>query len=211
MKQQVLAFIPARENSKRIPNKNTKNFLGKPLIAYTIEHAIKSLLIDRTIVCTESKKIANIAKKYKAEVPFLRPKKLAADNSDVDDSIRYTLKWLKDNENYVPDYFVILQPTSPLREIDDIKRCFNLMKNTNATTVLTVAPTHPKLYHLSKNNDTILVNGSEKKTINHPTLEKSISFKWLCCVCCKHKSILKRRPYNYQKNQGSCNAKVAFG
>jgi len=187
----VLAIIPARAGSKRIKNKNIKDFLGKPLIAYTIKHALKSLIIDRTLVCTESDKIAKIAKKHGAEVPFLRPKKLAQDNSDVDDSILYTLKWLKDNEGYEPDYFIILQATSPLRELDDIKKCFDLIKKTKATTVLTVSPTHPKLYNLSKANDAILVNGSEKKQSTTQLWEKAYLLNGCVVYVVNTKAFLK--------------------
>ncbi len=73
----ILAYIPARSGSTRIKNKNIKNFLGKPLIAYTIEQALACDFIDRIIVDTDSLKIAKIAEKYGAQVPFLRPKRLA--------------------------------------------------------------------------------------------------------------------------------------
>lgn len=161
---EVLSFIPARRDSKRIPQKNIRRFCGQPLLAYAIQQSLASPLIDRTIVSTESSEIADIARRYGAEVPWLRPKNLADDLSNVADSIRYTLAQLKKTEGYEPTHLVILQTTSPLRELDDIAKCFKLMKRTGATTVLTIAPTHPKLYHLSANNDLQLVNGSEKKS-----------------------------------------------
>ncbi|PJC40405.1 MAG: acylneuraminate cytidylyltransferase family protein [Parcubacteria group bacterium CG_4_9_14_0_2_um_filter_41_8] len=168
----VLSFIPARENSKRIPKKNIRMFCSKPLLSYVIKQSLDSPHINRTIVSTESPKIARVAKQYGAEVPFLRPKRLASDLSNVDDSIRYTLARLKKEEAYEPTHFVILQTTSPLREQSDIDQCFEVMKRTGATTVLTVSPTHPKLYHLSKRNDLILVNGSEKKQSTTQLWEK---------------------------------------
>lgn len=158
----VLACIPARAKSKRIPNKNLRDFCGKPLLAHTIEHALASPRINRTIVSTESEEIAAVAKQCGAEVPFLRPAELAEDISNVDDAIRYTLKKLKNDEDYEPTHLVILQATSPLRREKDIEACFAMMEKTGATTVLTVAPTHPKLYHLSPENDVELVNGSEE-------------------------------------------------
>lgn len=164
IKKEVLAFIPLRYNSKRIPNKNIRNFHGKPLLAYTIEQSLNCKLIGRTIVCTESESIAFIAKKFGAEVPFLRPKSMGADSSDVIHSLFYTLKKLEHEEGYKPTHVVILQSTSPLRVQKDIEDCFNLMDKTGATTVLTVAPTHPKFYYLGKSSELILVNGSEKKT-----------------------------------------------
>ncbi|MFH1325866.1 MAG: acylneuraminate cytidylyltransferase family protein [Candidatus Falkowbacteria bacterium] len=165
-KDTILAIIPARSGSKRIPNKNIRNFLGKPLIAHTIKQALSCDLIDRIIVDTDSPKIAKIAKKYKAEVPFLRPANLAKDNSQVVHSILNVLERLKKEENYVPTYIVILQTTSPLREMKDIEDCWKMIQSTNATTVLTVCSTHPRLYHLSRNNDFILVNGSESQSTN---------------------------------------------
>ncbi len=165
-KDTILVIIPARSGSKRIPNKNIRNFLGKPLIAYTIKQALACKLLDRVIVDTDSPKIAKIAKKYGAEVPWLRPDHLAQDNSQVVYSILNVLARLKKEEDYVPTYIMILQTTSPLREMKDIEDCWKMIQSTNATTVLTVCPTHPRLYHLSHNNDFILVNGSESQSTN---------------------------------------------
>lgn len=167
----ILAIIPARGGSKRISNKNIRNFLGKPLIAYTIKQGQSCSIINRLIVDTDSPKIAKVAKKYGAEVPFLRPKKLARDKSNVIDSIFYTLERLKKEEGYIPTHIMILQATSPLRVLEDIEACWKMMQKTDATTVLTVCPTHPKLYHLSPKNDIILVNGSEKHSNNTQTWE----------------------------------------
>lgn len=161
MNREVLAFIPARGESSRILCKNVRNFQGQPLLVYTIRHALNSPFIDRTIVSTDSPFIASLAKRYGAEVPFLRPKRLATSQSNVADAIRYTLERLKRDEGYEPTYFVILQATSPLRQAEDIEACFKLITKTNATTVLTVAPTHPKFYHLKSNRDLLLVNGRE--------------------------------------------------
>lgn len=168
-RQKILAYIPARSGSKRIHGKNIRNFCGKPLIALAIEQALSTSFIDRVLVDTDSFKIAKIAKKYGAEVPFLRPEYLATDSSNVIDSIFYFLNKLKKEEHYAPTHIMILQATSPLREKKDIEDCWKMMKKTNATTVLTVCPTHPKLYHLSPNNDIILVNGSEKHSNNTQT------------------------------------------
>ncbi len=169
----ILAIIPARSGSKRIPGKNIKNFLGKPLIAYTIKQALATTFIDRVVVDTDSEEIAEIAKKYKADVPFLRPDHLAQDSSNVIDSIFYTLEKLKEKEQYIPTHLMILQTTSPLREIKDIEDCWKMIQETNATTVLTVCPTHPKLYHLSPEKDIILVNGSEAQSNNTQTWERA--------------------------------------
>lgn len=166
MRPEVLAIIPARFGSKRIPLKNIKNFLGKPLIAYSIDQARKASCITRVIVDTDSPKIAAVAKKYGAEVPFLRPPALATDTAKVYDSIEQLLNKLKKSEGYVPDYIVILQTTSPLREVSDIEACWQMIKKTKATTVVTVCSTHPRLYHLGKKNELIPVNTAVGATTN---------------------------------------------
>lgn len=165
-KEKVLAYIPARGGSKRIPNKNIKNFLGLPLIAHAIKQALANKIIDRVVVDTDSKKIAKIALRYGAEVPFLRPPELATDTAKGIDSILYLLNRLKEEENYIPTHVIILQTTSPLREQEDIYRCWDLMEKTDATTVLTVCPTHPRLYHLNPEHDLIFVNKSDIKSTN---------------------------------------------
>ncbi len=164
--KKFLAVIPARGGSKRIPNKNIKLFNGKPLIFYTIKQALNSKLFDRIVVDTDNKKIAQIAKKYGAEVPFLRPKELSSDKSKVVDSIIYLLDRFKKEEDYEPTHVVILQTTSPLRETEDIKSCLSLINKTDATTVLTVCSTHPRLYYMDEKQNIILANGSEKQSTN---------------------------------------------
>ncbi len=192
-KKTILAIIPARSGSKRIPNKNIKKFLGKPLIAYTIKQALSSPLVDRVIVDTDSDEIGKIARHFGAEVPWLRPKKLASDKANVVDSILYTLKRLSAEEGYHPTHLMVLQTTSPLREQEDIEACWNLLKKTKATTVLTVAPTHPKLYHLSKYQDTILVNGSEKHSNNTQTWEPAYILNGCTVYIVEVKALLREK------------------
>lgn len=119
--KKILAIITARGNSKRLPGKNIKPFLGKPLIAWTIKEAKRSKYIDRVIVSTDSGKIAQISKKYGAEAPFMRPKRIASDTADSNSVIMHALSWIKKNEENSPyDYFILLQPTSPLRKAKHI-------------------------------------------------------------------------------------------
>ena len=165
-KKSILAIIPARSGSKRIANKNIRNFLGKPLIAYAIEQARACNFIDRIMVDTDSPQIAKIALKFGAEVPWLRPKRLAQDKSRIVDSVLYNLRRFKEQENYQPDYVIILQTTSPLREKKDILDCWRLMQKTKASTILTVSPTHPRLYYLGKKQNIILANGRESQSTN---------------------------------------------
>jgi len=165
-KDKILAIIPARAGSKRIPNKNIRNFFGKPLIAYAISQARKSPIIDRVIVDTDLPKIAKIAKKYGAEAPYLRPKHLAGDKAQVIEAILHLLNRLRKEEGYKPTHVMILQTTSPFREQKDINACWNLMLRTRADSVLTVAPTHPRLYYLDKKQNIVLANKRASKSSN---------------------------------------------
>lgn len=113
-RHEVLAIIPARGGSKGVPKKNIALLCGKPLIAYSIKAALASTLITRVIVSTEDEEIAAKAKACGAEVPFLRPRELAGDRSNLDDSFNYTLSKLQ-GEGYVPASVVYIFPTSPFR------------------------------------------------------------------------------------------------
>ena len=111
----IIAIIPARSTSKEVRNKNIVKIKGKELISYTICCALKSKLIDRVIVSTDSKKYAKIASQHGAEVPFLRPKNISLDKSTDITFFKHALDWLKENENILPKLFVHLRPTTPFR------------------------------------------------------------------------------------------------
>ena len=164
--EKVLAVIPARGGSKRIPNKNIRPFAGRPLIAHAIRQACAVSFIDRVVVDTDSERIARIARECGAEVPFLRPRRLATDSVSVNKAILHLLNRLKKEEGFEPDYVVLLQTTSPLREVRDIEACWKLMQKTRADTVLTVAPTHPRLYHLDRKQNLVLANKSAHTSTN---------------------------------------------
>lgn len=135
----VLGVITARGGSKGLPGKNIKPLLGKPLIAYAIEAAKASGVIDRLILSTDDVAIAEVAKKYGCEVPFMRPSELAQDNTPHLPVMQHAVKWLKDNDGYQPDYVVILQPTSPFRRPEHIKDAVDLILTTGADSVISVA------------------------------------------------------------------------
>ena len=124
----TICIIPARSGSKRIKDKNIKLFNGKPIISYAIQLAKSCGLFKRIVVSTDSYKISKIAKKYGAEVPFLRPKKLAMDTSRDFGFFKHLLYWLKKNENYKPDLIVQLRPTNPIRSQKMITKAIKLMK-----------------------------------------------------------------------------------
>lgn len=123
----ILAIIPARGGSKGIPRKNIKTLAGKPLIAWSIEAGKKSKYIDRIIVSTEDKEIRDISLVYGAEVPFLRPKELAQDNTSSVDTIVDVIMKLKDIEKLEYDFVLLLQPTSPLRNEKHIDESIDLL------------------------------------------------------------------------------------
>ena len=133
----IIAMIPARGGSKSILKKNIKKLLGKPLLAWTIEAAKKSKYIDKIIVSTENKEIAEISKKYGAEVPFLRPEELAKDKSSTIDAIFHALEVLKE-QNYTPNVVILLQPTSPLRNAEDIDSAIELFEAADCESVVSV-------------------------------------------------------------------------
>jgi CMP-N,N'-diacetyllegionaminic acid synthase len=112
---EVLAFIPARGSSKGLPRKNCRLLAGKPLLAWSVEAALKARLITRVIVSTEDEELAAIARAHGAEVPFLRPGDMARDDSLIGDALQYTLKRLKDEEGYTPECVLELYPTHPFR------------------------------------------------------------------------------------------------
>jgi CMP-N,N'-diacetyllegionaminic acid synthase len=143
--KKVLAIIPARGGSKGLPGKNIKELCGKPLIAWTIEQAKFCSNIDRIVVSTDDEKIAEIAKKYGAEVPFIRPAELANDTSPTIDVIFHAIDWLKEHEDYRFEYILLLQPTSPLRITEDIEGVIQMLKDKNARSIVSVCETdhHP--------------------------------------------------------------------
>ena len=132
-----VAIIPARSGSKRIPNKNIKNFHGRPLISYSIEVAIQSKLFDKIIVSTDSEEIAKVAKKYGAEVPFFRPKKLSDDFTPTSPVIFHTLDWLR-QKNIKVDYACCIYATCPLLDAKFLKQGFKIIKTQNTKSVFSV-------------------------------------------------------------------------
>lgn len=154
----ILGVITARGGSKGIPHKNIKELAGKPLIVYTIKAAQKSKYLTRCIVSTDDQEIADIARDYGADVPFLRPQELARDSSTSIDVVKHALNWLKDNRKEQYDYLMILQPTSPLRTGDDIDQCIKKIVDTNTDSVMSMVELEDmSLKKLKKiNNDIIL-------------------------------------------------------
>jgi N-acylneuraminate cytidylyltransferase/CMP-N,N'-diacetyllegionaminic acid synthase len=135
----ILGLIPARGGSKGLPGKNIKPLLGKPLIAWTIEQALASKYLDRVVVSTDDKEIAEISKKYGAEVPFIRPKELASDKAQGIDVALHAIDWLKKNDRRKQyDLLMLLQPTSPLSSTEDIDKTIELLFLKEAKAIVSV-------------------------------------------------------------------------
>jgi CMP-N-acetylneuraminic acid synthetase len=116
----VIAIIPARGGSKGLPGKNIKALCGRPLIAWSIEAGLGSQYIDEVMVTTDSEEIADIARMFGASVPFIRPPELASDIATSFDAIKHAIDFYENELSKKFDYIVLLEPTSPLREKDDI-------------------------------------------------------------------------------------------
>lgn len=138
----LLAVIPARGGSKGVPLKNIRNLAGKPLIAWTIDAALSSQCFDRIVVSTEDYKIAEVARTFGAEVPFMRPVELSQDNSPSIDAILHAIHWLANHEDYRPEYVMLLQPTSPFRLQEDIQKTIQVAHDKQAESVVSVTQAH---------------------------------------------------------------------
>ncbi len=136
-----LAIIPARSGSKGLPGKNIKELCGKPLIAWSIEVGLKSKYIDKVMVTTDSQEIANIAKKYGANVPFLRPSNLSSDTSATFSTLEHVINHYKNKLNQEFDYVILLEPTSPLREVEDIDNAIVCLLDSTADSIVGIAKT----------------------------------------------------------------------
>jgi CMP-N,N'-diacetyllegionaminic acid synthase len=132
----ILALIPARGGSKGVPKKNIKLLEGFPLICYSIAAAKLSKKINKVVVSTDSEEIAEIARNFGAQAPFLRPSELAGDESADIDYVLHTLNWLEKNENYISDLIILLRATTPLRESNHIDEAIEeFVKNSEATSL----------------------------------------------------------------------------
>ena len=144
-KVKLIALIPARAGSERIKNKNIYDLNNKPLIAYSIKSAIKTKIFDRIIVSTDSLKYAKIAKRYGADIPFLRPKKFSKSTSPDYEWLKFTIDKL-DKEKYDFTHFFILIPTNPFRNHKTILRAwkeFRKNKKAESLRAIQMSKSHP--------------------------------------------------------------------
>ncbi|GAB3170391.1 acylneuraminate cytidylyltransferase family protein [Telluribacter humicola] len=169
---EVLAMIPARGGSKGLPDKNILSLAGHPLIAYSIRAALTTPSVTRTIVSTDSPRIAEVALRYGAEVPFMRPDALAQDLSTDWEVFDHALRWLRDQQGYQPDLVVQLRPTSPVRQVTLLEKAIQRMAQepkADSLRIVTPAPVTPyKMWTLPVGEDGPMQPLLEAPSIKEP-------------------------------------------
>jgi CMP-N,N'-diacetyllegionaminic acid synthase len=187
---EVLAIIPARGGSKGVYRKNIKQLNGTPLIEYTIQAAKQSSLITRYMVSTEDEEIADVSRSAGADVPFLRPKSLAQDDSKVIDTCMFVLEKLKQDEGYEPNIVILLQPTSPLRKAHHLDEAIRLYIKKSADSVLSVCEVeHPPslLLKISQNGGELIpLLNREEMFKNRQEFEKTYTLNGAIYVFSPH-------------------------
>lgn len=153
----MLAIIPARGGSKGLPGKNIRLLDGKPLIAHTIEAALASKKITKIIISTDDESIAAVCRDYDVEIPFMRPKELAGDNSLIVETYLYTLKRINEEQGTDFDSIIALLPTCPLRTGEDIDKAVEIFEHKNADSVISFyeAP-HPVQWYRTIDDNGVL-------------------------------------------------------
>jgi len=160
----VIAIIPARGGSKGLPGKNIKELCGKPLIAWSIEAGLGSKYIDEVMVTTDSEEIARIAREFGAFVPFMRPAELASDIATSFDVIEHAILFYKNNLNKNFGYIVLLEPTSPQRDKEDIDKAIEqLLSNSQASAIVGICKTESQnpAFLVKKNSSSNTIVGYE--------------------------------------------------
>lgn len=163
----VCALIPARGGSKGLPHKAIASLNAKPLIAYTIEAALKSVYIDKIVVSTDNDKIADVAKKHGAEIPFMRPPEISADDSSAMEYIDHALDFFANNGEFFPDITMILQPTSPLRTVEDIDKALELIINSQAKSLVSLYHSEISPYWFKKVNNNNFISDFIQQPSNY--------------------------------------------
>ncbi len=209
MSKKILGFIPARAGSKRVPLKNIKPLCGKPLIGYTVEAALQSRYIDRVVVSTDSSELADVARQYGAEIPFLRPSEIAQSTSTEMQFFTHALQWFKEKEDYEPDVIVLLYPTSPFRKTATIDRAIELFiahPEADSLRSITACTEHP--YKMWTINDDNLLESFVKTDIKNA---HTLSYSMLPEVYIQNASIYITKPSTiYEKGSPTGDVIIPF-
>lgn len=134
----IVAIIPAKGDSRRLPRKNLLPMLGKPLPVWAVEAAKASRRIDRVIVSTQDEEIVQMARAAGAEVPYMEPLEISATGGNIEGLLLYAVEWLKEHENYVPDAVVLLQTTNPLRTAEHLDEAIEQFERSGADSTVAV-------------------------------------------------------------------------
>jgi len=166
-RERVLCTICARGGSKGVPKKNIRPLCGKPLIAHTIETALRCKALDRVVVSTDDPEIRDVALEYGAEAPFLRSAELATDQASKWPVLRHLVRTLVDQEGYRCDVVADLDPTAPLREVSDIEACLRILVEERADVVITVceAPKNPYFNMVEYEGDRVRLSKTPDRPI----------------------------------------------
>ncbi len=159
----TIAIIPARGGSRGVPKKNIHLLGGKPLIAWSIETGLACASLDRVIVSTDNDEIADVAKEYGAEVPFMRPAELSKNDTPDYPVFEHALRWLREEEGYECDIVVHLRPTVPLRKSKYIEEAVKILENPEADCVRSVSPVRQHPYWMKRCEDDRLLPFIEGK------------------------------------------------
>ncbi|MFM1755912.1 MAG: hypothetical protein RL621_836 [Bacteroidota bacterium] len=182
----VVAFIFARGGSKGLPNKNILSFMGKPLIAWSIEQALSIKRIEKVIVSTDSEEISNVALKYGADVPFKRPKELALDDSPEWLAWRHALSHLLETTGELPEIMLSLPATAPLRASLDIENCLNEYEKGNVDVIITATDAHRSPYFnmvkINKNGLAEIVNPPQSSLTRRQDVPEVYDMTTVCYV-----------------------------
>lgn len=196
MKNKFLAIIPARGGSKRLPRKNVLDLCGKPLIAYTVEAALKSKYIDKVVVSSDDEEILQISKKFGAET-IKRPDILASDTATTFDAIKHSIENL---EKY--EYIVLLQPTSPLRNSKHINESIEFLEEKKASAVVSVCEMEHSPLWSNTLDDTLSMNDFLKDEVlnkRSQDLEKYYRLNGAIYIC-KTELLLKEKSFFLKEN-----------
>ncbi|MFH0919376.1 MAG: acylneuraminate cytidylyltransferase family protein [Fibrobacterota bacterium] len=201
----VLALIPARGGSKRVPSKNIRPLIGKPLIGYTIETALNAKSVTRVLVSTDSNEIARIARSFGADVPFMRPPELAGDTSTEYEFHAHALAWLQEHQQFTPDYIITLYPTSPLRTSASIDAALNkIVTYPDADSLRSIRKCSEHPYKMWTKRDELLTPFIPKEDSGSHTL----SYQMLPEVFIQNASIYITKPGTLLKYHNTVGAKV---
>lgn len=196
----VLAVIPARSGSKGLKDKNIKKLNGKPLLVYTIEAALHSCIFDQVHVSTDSEEYANISRKHGADVPFLRDLSLSSDESTTWDAMKYVLdEYKKRGMDF--DILTVLQPTSPLRDAQDIQHAWKFFQEKNADMISSVCEmNHSPLWSNTLPEDLSLKNFEDERIVYIPRQNLPIYYRENGAIYIVKSQILLTKNNIYKEN-----------